>query len=91
MSPFNNKENKYNSSRQSIEQRKLILYNDNENTFNHVMDALKDVCEHDELQAEQCAVLTHLRGSCEIKQGNFAELLIIENLLSERMLNVSIN
>lgn len=48
----------------------LILYNDDFNTFDHVIESLVEVCGHDSIQAEQCALLTHFKGSCEIKTGN---------------------
>lgn len=48
----------------------LILYNDNVNTFEHVINALVEVCGHDALQAEQCAFIVHFKGSCEIKSGS---------------------
>lgn len=45
----------------------LILYNDEVNTFDHVIKSLVDVCGHDPVQAEQCAMIVHFKGSCEIK------------------------
>lgn len=45
----------------------LILYNDEINTFDHVIKSLVDVCGHDPVQAEQCAMIVHFRGSCEVK------------------------
>jgi ATP-dependent Clp protease adaptor protein ClpS len=47
----------------------LVLYNDDINTFGYVIKTLVEVCGHDEYQAEQCAILTHFKGSCEIKTG----------------------
>ncbi len=54
----------------------LVLHNDEVNTFAHVIACLIDVCEHDQQQAEQCALITHLKGNCDIKKG--AELLLEE-------------
>jgi ATP-dependent Clp protease adaptor protein ClpS len=48
----------------------LILYNDDINTFTHVIKSLVEVCGHDDFQAEQCAMLTHLKGRCDIKTGS---------------------
>ena len=45
----------------------LILYNDEINTFDHVIKSLVDVCGHDPVQAEQCAMIVHFKGSCEVK------------------------
>lgn len=52
----------------------IILYNDDVNTFDHVIDTLIRVCNHDELQAEQCAILVHYKGQCAVKTGSFDEL-----------------
>jgi ATP-dependent Clp protease adaptor protein ClpS len=48
----------------------LILYNDNINTFDHVIKSLVEVCGHDLIQAEQCALIVHLKGSYEVKTGS---------------------
>lgn len=47
----------------------LVLYNDDVNTFEHVIKSLVEVCGHDSVQAEQCAMIVHFKGSCEIKSG----------------------
>ncbi len=47
----------------------LVLYNDEINTFDHVIKSLVEVCGHDAVQAEQCALIVHLKGNCEIKSG----------------------
>ncbi|WP_428225790.1 ATP-dependent Clp protease adaptor ClpS [Flavobacterium sp.] len=54
--------------------REIILYNDDVNTFDHVIDTLIQICEHDALQAEQCAILVHYTGKCGVKTGSFKEL-----------------
>lgn len=52
----------------------IVLYNDDVNTFDHVIDTLIRVCNHDEIQAEQCALLVHYKGKCTVKTGSFDEL-----------------
>jgi ATP-dependent Clp protease adaptor protein ClpS len=47
----------------------LILFNDDINTFEHVIKSLVETCGHDSIQAEQCAVIVHFKGSCEVKTG----------------------
>jgi ATP-dependent Clp protease adaptor protein ClpS len=47
----------------------LILFNDEINTFEHVIKSLVEVCGHDPVQAEQCAMIVHFKGSCEVKTG----------------------
>ena len=52
----------------------IILYNDDVNTFDHVIETLIRVCDHDALQAEQCALLVHYTGKCIVKTGVYNEL-----------------
>ncbi|MBL0013497.1 MAG: ATP-dependent Clp protease adaptor ClpS [Flavobacterium sp.] len=52
----------------------IILYNDDVNTFDHVIDTLIKVCKHTAEQAEQCAILVHYKGKCTVKTGSFDEL-----------------
>jgi ATP-dependent Clp protease adaptor protein ClpS len=62
----------------------LILYNDDVNTFTHVIKSLVEVCGHDDYQAEQCAMLTHLKGRCDIKTGSKEILLSMNRTLKVR-------
>jgi ATP-dependent Clp protease adaptor protein ClpS len=55
-------------------ERSLLLINDDVNTFDHVIHSLVDICGHDEVQAEQCALLTHFKGGCVIKIGDVITL-----------------
>ena len=52
----------------------IVLYNDDVNTFDHVIDTLINVCNHTSEQAEQCAILVHYKGKCTVKTGAFDEL-----------------
>jgi ATP-dependent Clp protease adaptor protein ClpS len=52
----------------------LVLYNDDVNTFDHVINCLIRICEHDVIQAEQCAWLVHSKGKCQIKNGKLSDL-----------------
>ncbi len=52
----------------------IILFNDDVNTFDHVIETLISVCQHEPLQAEQCAILVHYKGQCSVKSGDFEEL-----------------
>lgn len=54
--------------------RDLVVYNDDVNTFDHVIQTLIDVCQHDALQAEQCTLLIHHKGQCTVKIGSYEEL-----------------
>jgi len=58
----------------------LILFNDDFNTFDFVVNTLMDVCDHNEEQAYQCALIAHHKGKCEVKKGMKDDL---KNLCSE--------
>ncbi len=52
----------------------IVLYNDDVNTFDHVIETLVIVCKHTPEQAEQCAILVHYKGKCTVKTGHYDEL-----------------
>jgi ATP-dependent Clp protease adaptor protein ClpS len=52
----------------------IVLYNDDVNTFDYVIDTLVSICKHTPIQAEQCAMLVHYKGKCSVKSGIFKEL-----------------
>lgn len=62
----------------------LVLYNDEINTFDHVILSLVEVCGHDLIQAEQCAILVHLKGSCDVKVGLPASLISMSRALNQK-------
>lgn len=68
----------------------LVLYNDDVNTFEHVIESLIDVCHHTPEQAEQCAIIVHTKGRYEVKSGTYKRLLPMKNSLTARELIVSI-
>jgi ATP-dependent Clp protease adaptor protein ClpS len=72
-------------------ERTLILFNDDVNTFDYVIDSLVEVCNHDVVQAEQCAYLVHYTGKCEVKNGSYDQLKPMSIELSRRGLSVSIH
>jgi len=65
----------------------LMLYNDELNTFDHVIKSLVEICGHDSVQAEQCALIVHLKGSCEIKLGIREILQAMSRSLNSKGLN----
>ncbi len=52
----------------------IVLYNDDVNTFDHVIDTLMKVCRHTPEQAEQCSIIVHYNGKCTVKTGVYDEL-----------------
>jgi ATP-dependent Clp protease adaptor protein ClpS len=52
----------------------IVLYNDDVNTFDHVIETLIYACDHTPIQAEQCAWIVHYKGKCTVKTGVYEEL-----------------
>ena len=79
------------SSKESLEGiRNLILYNDDFNSFDFVIETLIKVCKHEPEQAEQCTLTVHFKGKCDIKSGTYKELIPICNEMTNRRLTVEI-
>ena len=53
---------------------KLVVFNDDFNTFDHVILTLCDVCGHTPEQAEQCATIIHFKGKCTVKTGEWEKM-----------------
>ena len=68
----------------------LILYNDEINSFDFVIESLVEVCGHDFDQAEQCALIAHYKGRCTVKTGSFEELKGMSEELTLRRLTVAV-
>ena len=59
---------------ETIQQNEIVLFNDEVNTFDHVINTLMSVCEHSPEQAEQCSLIVHYKGKCTVKTGEYEEL-----------------
>jgi len=68
----------------------IILYNDDYNTFPHVLECLRKYCGHSMEQAEQCTMIVHHNGKCDIKHGSFEKLKPICEALLEQGLTAKI-
>jgi ATP-dependent Clp protease adaptor protein ClpS len=55
-------------------ENQIVLYNDEVNTFDHVINTLIHACEHTPEQAEQCSLIVHYNGKCTVKTGSYDEL-----------------
>jgi ATP-dependent Clp protease adaptor protein ClpS len=73
------------------EGHELILFNDDINTFDFVIESLIDVCDHDPQSAEQCALVAHFNGKCAVREGELNELEPMSRALVDRGLSVAIN
>lgn len=79
-----------NVSEKEVLQKRLILFNDDVNSFDFVIDSLVEVCEHNPMQAENCAMIAHYKGRCSVKNGSINELEPIHSALCDRQLTVEI-
>jgi ATP-dependent Clp protease adaptor protein ClpS len=59
---------------EEVDLRELVVFNDDFNTFDHVIKTLIRVCKHTTEQAEQCTWLIHYKGKCTVKSGSYEEL-----------------
>ncbi|MBC8004954.1 MAG: ATP-dependent Clp protease adaptor ClpS [Verrucomicrobia bacterium] len=76
---------------QQHNERLLVLHNDDYHTFDYVIDALMEICEHDLPQAEQCTLLIHYKGKCDVKKGSFSYLRPLKNALVQKDLKATID
>ena len=76
---------------ESVEKHQIILYNDDVNTFQHVIETLVKVCKHTYQQAEQCAYIVHFSGKCVVKTGSLEELVPICSALLDAGLSAEIS
>ena len=58
----------------TVKQHEIVLFNDDVNTFDHVIDTLISVCDHTPEQAEQCSLIVHYNGKCTVKTGEYVDL-----------------
>ena len=68
----------------------IVIWNDEVNTFEWVIETLIDVCGHSEEQAEQCALLIHTQGKYAVQQGNFRKLKPKVEAIVDRGINATL-
>jgi len=73
-----------------IVENKIIIHNDNVNTFEWVIDTLMEVCRHGFEQAEQCAYIIHNRGKYAVKHGTYKTLKPMKEAIVERGIDATI-
>jgi ATP-dependent Clp protease adaptor protein ClpS len=69
----------------------LVVYNDDVNTFEHVINTLIRVCNHSNEQAEQCTYIIHFKGKCSVKKGSFEELVPMRQGIVNAGINAEIH
>ena len=68
---------------------KLVLHNDDYNTFDWVIKCLMDICKHELEQANQCAHIVHFRGKCDVKYGDYETISTMKEKLEMSGLSVT--
>lgn len=68
----------------------LIVWNDEVNTFDHVIEALIDICDHSPEQAEQCAIIIHTKGKYAVKNGDYTDLKPLCEAITDRGIGATI-
>ena len=71
--------------------KKLILWNDDVNSFDFVIESLVEVCGQDSMQAETCAMIAHFKGKCPVKSGSFDDLKPLYTEMTNRKLTMEIS
>ncbi|HRI78518.1 MAG TPA: ATP-dependent Clp protease adaptor ClpS [Cyclobacteriaceae bacterium] len=75
---------------EDIDVKDLVVFNDDFNTFEHVINTLIRVCKHSPEQAEQCTLLIHFKGKCAVKTGLFEELKPMKDSICEAGIDAKI-
>ena len=68
----------------------LILFNDEFNLYEFVIDTLVEVCKHSRIQAEQCTLIVHHKGKCDVQSGRREQLCPVRDELLRRGLSATI-
>lgn len=76
---------------QTTRLHEIVLFNDDVNTFDWVIESLMVVCDHTPEQAEQCSILVHYKGKCAVKSGSYEELEPMCTALLDRGLSAEIS
>ncbi len=69
----------------------LVVFNDDFNTFDFVIESLIKICKHDPIQAEQCTHIIHYNGKCSVKDGSYTKLRPMCEALLDRGLSATID
>src|SRR5215213_8976408 len=68
----------------------LIVWNDEVNTFEWVIETLMEICKHTYEQAEQCAYIIHYKGKYSVKEGSYEDLKPLCEAITERGINATV-
>jgi ATP-dependent Clp protease adaptor protein ClpS len=68
----------------------LLVWNDDVNTFDWVIDTLIQICGHSKEQAEQCAMLIHYKGKYAVRKDSYETLKPECDAINDRNINATI-
>jgi len=68
----------------------LVVFNDDINTFEHVINTLIKVCKHSPEQAEQCTWIIHYKGKCCVRKGSIPELKPMKETILDHGINAAV-
>lgn len=68
----------------------LVIFNDDVNTFDYVIQVLQKICGHSPEQAEQCTILIHYKGKCAVKSGGWEEMAAMRNAICHAGLSAEV-
>lgn len=88
--PFRKEEALLDAEVIEIEEFDLVVFNDDYNTFEHVIETLVDVCGHSLHQADQCTHIIHYKGKCSVKKGDFDTLAPMRNDICRRGISAEV-
>ena len=88
--PYTNFSEEVDILTETISSCQLIVWNDEVNTFDWVIKALVDICEHTPEQAEQCSLFIHFKGKYAVKDGGFDDLKPLCEAIIDRGINATV-
>ena len=88
--PHESEQTYYEVDEVTVDEQNVIIYNDDFNTFEHVIATLIKVCKHTNEQAEQCTWLIHYKGKCAVKSGEFSKLVPIKDAICDAGIDAKI-
>ena len=74
----------------STKEKDLVVFNDDFNTFDHVINTLIKICSHSPEQAEQCTFIIHYKGKCSVKKGSYQVLKPMKEGITDAGIGASI-
>ena len=89
MSTITKKKTKSEVDKNLSQPYKLILHNDDFNSFDWVITCLIKICGHEYEQANQCAHIVHFKGECDVKYGDFEKISEMKKKLTDAGLSVT--